>query len=170
MNGELNFKKLVDVELLEKAPEGATAFAEVNGEVKRVAGGIGGGSGGGKGYIWDVTDKVKAINSGDSSVGSINANTALLALTKEEALSVITQSIEANGLTAYVDLSTIGLTGTVILASGTDFIGSLAEGQLLAISALAFGSELVPKVAVMLQGEAATAMIDISIMQFLDLD
>lgn len=170
MSDELKFKRLADVELLEEAPEGATAFAEVNGEVKRVAGGIGGGNSGGKGYIWDVTDKMKAINSGDSSVGSINANTALLVLTKEEALSVITKSIEANGLTAYADLSAVGLTGTVISASGPDFIGSLAEGQSMAISAFSSGDALVPKAAVMLQGEGATAMIDISIMQFIGLD
>lgn len=39
-----DFQKLADVELLEEVPEGATAFVEVDGNVKRVPGsGLGGG-------------------------------------------------------------------------------------------------------------------------------
>jgi hypothetical protein len=41
-----NFKNLADVELLSEVPEGCTAFAEVNGVVKRVPSkGLGGESG-----------------------------------------------------------------------------------------------------------------------------
>lgn len=43
---EYTFKKLSDVEALTEIPEGANAFIEVNGEVKRVPGdGLGGGGG-----------------------------------------------------------------------------------------------------------------------------
>lgn len=49
---ELKFKKLADVELVEEAPDTAHALAEIDGEIKRVAGGVGGGAGG---YLVDAT-------------------------------------------------------------------------------------------------------------------
>lgn len=50
---ELKFKKLADVELVDEAPDTAHALAEVDGEIKRVAGGVGGGGTGG--YLVDAT-------------------------------------------------------------------------------------------------------------------
>lgn len=87
MSGELEFKRLADVELLEKAPEGATTFAEVNGEVKRVAGGIGGGSG----YVWDLTPYLEA--------GTFEASETLLTIEAiipiEEATALIDAFVKA---------------------------------------------------------------------------
>ena len=40
---ELKFQKLSEVELLEEAPDGAHVVVEVEGQIKRVAGGLGGG-------------------------------------------------------------------------------------------------------------------------------
>ena len=49
----MEFRKLAEVELLDKAPGNATALAEVNGEVVRVKSGIGGGS-----SAIDLTDTI----------------------------------------------------------------------------------------------------------------
>lgn len=57
---ELKFQKLSEVELLEKAPGTAHALAEVDGRIKRVAGGVGGG--GGNIYVWDVTEYIDPEN------------------------------------------------------------------------------------------------------------
>lgn len=117
----MDFKKLAEVELLEEAPEGATAFAEVNGEVKRVSGGIGGG--GGSGYVWDISDRVLAITSGDSSVGTVNFETRLvtLYLTEEEASNIIKESLNAGGITAYIDGRSLGVDNVKTYICGTSF-------------------------------------------------
>lgn len=52
---ELKFKKLADVELVDEAPDTAHALAEIDGEIKRVAGGVGGGAGG---YLVDATGEL----------------------------------------------------------------------------------------------------------------
>lgn len=59
---ELKFKKLSDVELIEEAPDSAHALAEIDGEIKRVAGGLGGGAGG---YLVDATGDGEFMFEGD---------------------------------------------------------------------------------------------------------
>jgi hypothetical protein len=62
----LEFRKLADVNLLESAPENATTFAEVNGEVVRVKGGVGGSS-----YAYDFTDRVIELMANEDSGAEI---------------------------------------------------------------------------------------------------
>lgn len=66
---EFKFKRLADVELIDEAPDTAHALAEIDGEIKRVAGGIGGGGAGG--YLVDATAEGAFVLATDSSTPSI---------------------------------------------------------------------------------------------------
>lgn len=109
MNDELEFKRLADVELLEKAPAGATAFAEVNGEVKRVAGGIGGG--GGRGYVLDITDKLISLMSSVDGEGSgVSVEDGMLSwqISADEARHIFNEAASKGNISAYCDLTALG--------------------------------------------------------------
>lgn len=66
---EFKFKRLADVELIDEAPDTAHALAEIDGEIKRVAGGIGGGGAGG--YLVDATAEGAFVLATDSSTPGI---------------------------------------------------------------------------------------------------
>lgn len=64
---ELKFKKLSDVELIEEAPDTAHALAEIDGEIKRVSGGLGGGGG----YLVDATGEGALVVDSSSDTPNI---------------------------------------------------------------------------------------------------
>ena len=139
----MDFKRLAEVELLDSAPEGATAFAEVNGEVKRVAGGIGGGS---TGYVWDVTDKFIAAVEGSEEVSMVDGY-MVWELTEEEAKNIIQGAMTAGGLSIRINLSSAfgseGATG-LYTASGPQFIAiDTVEGSMVIMGAILMGEELI---------------------------
>lgn len=161
----MDFKKLADVELLEKAPEGATAFAEVNGEVKRVAGGIGGGGGGGRGYVLDITDKLISLLSGDDSVSEENGIMSWT-ISADEARHICNEAASKGGISVYGDLTAVGealdggaMSG-VYWGTGPQFGVALmndgAEGK--CVSGLMIGQEQFPIVAIQLTGELAIVL------------
>lgn len=112
----MDFKKLAEVELLDSAPKGATTFAEVNGEVKRVAGGIGGGSG----YVWDLTPYVEARNFEISE--TLLTIEAIIPV--EEATALIDAFVKAGQIRMLARVS--GADGVSVTWSQ---IGSVAEFQ-----------------------------------------
>ena len=155
----MDFKRLAEVELLDSAPEGATTFVEVNGEVKRVAGGIGGG--GYTGYVWDVTDKLTALFLGDDSVGVLNEEegVAELRLTEDEGLQIIRNSAQAGGLTAYAEGDGIGAPGAKLVVSGTSFVS--LEHAVVSASLPLLGSYSSIQVAVIYESGRYTGLVNV---------
>ena len=161
----MDFKKLVDVELLEEAPEGATAFAEVNGEVKRVAGGIGGG-GGGRGYVLDITDKVLSLASGGGEGVEVTEGMASWQISADEARHIFNEAASKGNISAYCDLTALGealggdgfsLSG-VYWGTGTQFGVMLTNGgtQGVCVSGVMIAQEQFPIVSIQLSEEAGT--------------
>lgn len=163
----MDFKKLADVELLEEAPEGATAFAEVNGEVKRVAGGIGGG--GGRGYVVDITDKLIGVASGNGEGAEISEEGVISwQISVDEARKIFDEAASKGNISAYCDLTAVGeamsvsglsLSGVYwgtgpqfgVMLSNNGADGTCASGFMM-------GQEQIPVVAVTFSGEVGVVM------------
>lgn len=104
---EYTFKKLSDVEALTEIPEGANAFIEVNGEVKRVPGdGLGGG--GIKTAIIKSSEYDNAL-SGVSTAGAAAVTYECTNMTFEEAYQTIVSGEPMN-----VVLMSVGETPVII--------------------------------------------------------
>lgn len=168
MNDELEFKRLADVELLEEAPKGATVFAEVNGEVKRVAGGIGGG--GGRGYVLDITDKLISLMSSVDGEGSgVSVEDGMLSwqISADEARHIFNEAASKGNISAYCDLTALGevmggegfLSG-VYWGTGSQFGVMLTNGgtEGMCVSGYMIAQEQFPVVAIQLSGETGTVM------------
>ena len=116
----MEFKKLADVNLLESAPENATAFAEVNGEVVRVKGGVGGSS-----YAYDFTDKVIELMTSEEPRYEIQENLMAWSPTWEEVQEIIEKAMEVDNFKLKADVAKIfKATGEDEEFANTDFFVS----------------------------------------------
>lgn len=82
---EYTFKKLSDVEALAEVPEGANAFIEINGEIKKVPGEGLGGAGGIKTAIIKSSDYDDALSFFATSRAALPATYECINMTFEEA-------------------------------------------------------------------------------------
>ena len=98
----MEFKKLADVNLLESAPANATAFAEVNGEVVRVKGGVGGSS-----YTYDFTDKIIELMTSEEPRYEIQEGLMVWSPTWEEAQEIIEKAMKVDSFKLKADMAKI---------------------------------------------------------------
>ena len=104
----MEFKKLADVEALTEIPEGANAFVEVDGEIKRVPGEGLGGAGGVKTAVIksDMYDEFLAYLSGANG-GRVAASPepvySCINMTFEEGLELINSIDNAEAIWVYED-------------------------------------------------------------------
>lgn len=97
----MEFKKLADVNLLDSAPANATAFAEVNGEVVRVKGGVGGD---GNSYIYDFTDRILELFSSEEPAFEVSDGYMIWQPTWEEASEIIEKAIKVDNFKVKADI------------------------------------------------------------------
>lgn len=95
----MEFKKLADVNLLESAPENATAFAEVNGEVVRVKGGVGGSS-----YTYDFTDKLIELFTSEEPAYEMDEGMLMWIPTWEEAKDIVKKAMNVDDFKIKIDM------------------------------------------------------------------
>lgn len=133
---EYTYKKLADVEALTEVPEGATVFAEVDGEVKRIPGSGLGGS--------DI--KTAIIKSSDYDNALAGLQTAA-SLGDPVTYSCVNMTFEEayQTMAAGEPLNAVGLVageGCMCIQGAVVFVGTAMTGSPLMMVALAFNGEM----------------------------
>lgn len=85
----MEFKRLADVEALTEIPEGANAFVEVNGEIKRVPGEGLGGAGGFKTAVIKSSIYDEALNYAINPRAGLSISYSCINMTFEEAFTTL---------------------------------------------------------------------------------